>query len=114
MKPVIGIVLALVLSSFLTNPFPTTLRITTLNDLGNVEDSVEVSLYRTLQDYREEVNPVVEPQYTDKKGRTTFKGLEPIKYYIHAEKGDKSNVGGGVETNKLEEGKINKLTIIIE
>lgn len=104
----------MVASSFLMKPAPTNLRITTLNELGNVEDSVEVTLFRTVQDYREEVNPVMQAQFTDLKGRTTFKGLEPIKYYIHAEKGDKSNVGGGVETDTLEEGKINKLTIIIE
>lgn len=114
MRTIIGIFIVLISSSFVVLPFPTTLRITTLNDLGNVEDSVQVTLYRTLKDYREEVNPVAEPQFSDKKGRTTFKKLDPVKYYIHAEKGDKSNIGGGVETNTLEEGKINKLTIIIE
>lgn len=114
MKYFIGILFVVVASSFMVKPFPTSLRITTLNDLGNIEDSVEVALYRTIEDYREEVNPVTEPQYTDKKGRTTFKGLDPVKYYIHAEKGDKNNVGGGVETDILNEGKVNKLTIIIE
>lgn len=115
MKKFLGVAIVLIISSFALIPhLPTTLRITTLNELGNIEDSVKVTLFRNLEDYREEVNPVLTPDYTDKKGRVTFKGLEPIKYYIHAEKGDKTNVGGGVQTDSLKEGKINKLTIIIE
>ncbi|MCB0495963.1 MAG: hypothetical protein KDC79_07490 [Cyclobacteriaceae bacterium] len=114
MKPVIGLALVFILSSFIVKPLPTSLKITTLNELGNIEDSVKVTLFKSIEDYRKEANPVMESQYTDKKGRTTFKGLDATKYYILAEKGDKNNDGAGVETDALEEGKINKLTIIIE
>jgi len=115
MKSFFGVILVLAISSFAIKPIlPTSLKITTLNELGNIEDSVQVTLYRSMEDYREEVNPIMESQYTDAKGRTTFKNLDAIAYYIYAVKGDKSNAGAGVLTDTLKEGKINKLTIIIE
>jgi hypothetical protein len=115
MKAIIGFILLVVLCSFSVAPvLKTNLRITILNELGNIEDSVAVTIYRDENDYREEVNPVTPVQYTDKKGRTTFTDLEPVEYYIHAQKGDKTNVGAGVVADALLKGKMNKLTIIIE
>jgi hypothetical protein len=43
-----------------------------------------------------------------------IKELEARVYYVNAEKGDKNNIGAGVMTDKLDEGKVNKVTIIIE
>ena len=52
--------------------------------------------------------------YTDNKGRVTFKDLEEKVYFINAVKGDMNNYGMGVQTGKLEKGKVNKVTIVIE
>lgn len=92
----------------------TSLKITVRNELGNIEPGVEVKLFASDADYRKETNPVQEAAYTDKKGQVKFKELKSKVYYILAKKGDKSNVGAGVSTDKLEEGKLNKVTIIIE
>lgn len=92
----------------------TSLKITVRNELGNLEDGVEVQLFESDEDYRKETNPVQEAAYTDAKGQVKFKELKPKVYYILAKKGDKSNIGAGVSTDKLEDGKLNKVTIIIE
>lgn len=93
---------------------PTSLRITILNELGNAESEVKVTLYSNSEDYKKEENAVMEGKFTDKKGRVTFKGLEPKAYFVNAVKGDKNNYGAGVQTDILEEGRINKVNIIIE
>lgn len=93
---------------------PTSLRITILNELGNAEEGVEVILYATEEDYKKEENPVMPLQLTDKKGRVNFKELKPQIYFVNAEKGDKNNYGAGVQTAVLQEGRINKVNIIIE
>jgi len=92
----------------------TTLKITVLNDLGNPVDSVKVTLYASEKDYLESKNPVVPPAYTDAKGVVRFKNLEPRSYFVDAEKGDLSNAGGGVQTQKLDQRKANKVNIIIQ
>ncbi len=103
------------LSAFENNKsLSTSLKITVIDILGNVVEGATVTLYKTEDDYRNESNPVVEAQITDKKGRTTFKKVEAIKYYLLVVKGDMSNIGAGVETDVLEEGKVNKVNIIIE
>ncbi len=115
MKGILGSILLIAFLSVSFKPIlKTNLRITILNELGNAEDSVEVTLYTNNNDYRDNKNPAVPMQYTDVKGRATFKGLEPIEYYIHAQKGDKTNVGAGVVAGVLKKDKLNKLTIIIE
>lgn len=115
MKPIIGSLILIIAFSFAFKPMNTTsLRIKIHNELGNIEDSVEVTLYKSMVDYRKEVNPAFRTRYTNEKGRTTFKNVEPIIYYIHAEKGDKDNIGKGVVSDTLKAGQLNKLTIIIE
>ncbi len=115
MKGILGSLVLVVFLSFSFKPvLKTNLRITILNELGNVEDSVSVTLYTNKDDYRNNKNPAVPMQLTDEKGRATFKDLKPIEYYIHAQKEDKTNVGAGVVADVLKEGKMNKLTIIIE
>jgi len=111
------VIAVLVLSAFSIKEeqiLKTSLKITVLNELGNIEDGVEVQLFTSDEDYRKEQNPVQKAVYTDKKGQVKFKGLKSKVYYILAKKGDKSNIGAGVSTDKLEEGKLNKVTIIIE
>ncbi len=92
----------------------TSLRVTVLNELGNPEEGVVLKLYTTDKDYEEETNPVSDSVLTDKKGRATFKDLEPIVYFVSAEKGKMNNHGAGIQTNPLESGKVNKVNIVIE
>ncbi len=94
--------------------FKTKLKITVRNSLGNVEENVAIQLFLTENDYRNETNPATEVTYTDEKGEVKFDDLEPRVYFVNAEKGDMNNIGAGVQTNKLEEKKTNKVTIIIE
>jgi hypothetical protein len=51
---------------------------------------------------------------TDEKGVVKFKDLKAISYYIMAEKESKNNFGGGEVTGKLEEKRINKVTVVIQ
>jgi len=44
----------------------------------------------------------------------SFKKLEPVIYFVYVVKDDMNNVGGGVQTDSLEGGKVNKVNIIIE
>ncbi len=91
----------------------TSLKINIRNELGNMESGVMVTLYANEQDFKKEENPV-QSGVTNEKGMVTFKKLDAKAYYVTAVKGDKNNFGLGVQTNKLEANKINKVTIIIE
>lgn len=91
----------------------TQLVVTVRNELGNTEEGVKVQLYETEDDYKAEKNVAAEG-YTDKKGVVKFKELKPTAYYLLASKDDKDNIGGGEQTGKLEENKINKVTVIIQ
>ena len=103
------------LFGFHTNDLlPTSLKITVLNELGNPVEGASVQLYTSDEDYRAEKNPVSKAQLTDKKGKTTFKKLASIVYFVNVEKGDKNNDGAGVQTDTLKTGLLNKVTIIIE
>ncbi len=94
--------------------FKTSLKITVLDELGNIVEGASVQLFTTDEDYRSETSPVTEIGYTDKKGQVRFKELESKVYYVNVEKGDKNNIGAGVQTDKLIEGKLNKVNIVIE
>ena len=94
--------------------FKTSVKITVIDELGNIVKGASVQLYGTDEDYRQETNSVTEIGITDKKGQVKFKELESKVYFVSAVKGDKNNVGAGVQTAKLEEGKLNKFNIVIE
>jgi hypothetical protein len=91
----------------------TQLVVTVRNELGNIEEGVKVQLYETEDDYKAEKNVAFEG-YTDKKGVVKFKDLKPAAYYLLARKDDKDNFGGGEQIGKLEESRINKVTVIIQ
>ena len=91
----------------------TSLKINIRNELGNLESGVMVTLYANKEDFKKEENPV-QSGVTNDKGMVTFKKLQPKAYFVSAVKGDMNNFGLGVQTNKLELNKINKVTIIIE
>ena len=91
----------------------TSLEITVRDRLGNTVEGVEVTLYKTHDDFQNEENPVTESQNTSKKGKVLFKELESIQYYISAVKGDDNNFGDGEMVDTLVDGRRNKVTLII-
>jgi hypothetical protein len=91
----------------------TQITITVRNDLGNLEEGAKVQLYEKEEDYKAETNAAFEG-YTDAKGVVKFKEVKPIVYFLLARKDDKDNFGGGEQTGKLEENRINKVTVIIQ
>lgn len=91
----------------------TSLNVFIRNELGNTEQGATVTLYASEEDYKAEKDPVAELT-TDDKGLARFKELKPIVYWVLVKKGDKNNFGGGEKTEKLEEKRINKVTIVIE
>ncbi len=106
--------LMLTLSSFIGPDFlPTKLRVTVIDELGNTVEGATVTIYKTEADYRSSEN-AVQKQLTDKKGRVTYKDLEPISYFIDARSSDKNNDGKGAVTAPLLEGKLNKVNTVIE
>ncbi len=107
-------VLTFLICSFNSKPLPTSLSITVIDNLGNFVEGATVTIYETEEDYRNSVNPAAEPQLTDKKGRVKFKNLKSVSYYIHAIHNDKTNIGEGVQTAPLTEGKLNKVNTVIE
>lgn len=112
---VFSLAAAFLLMAFTTSQiFYTSLKITVLNELGNPEQDVEVQLYSTDEDYKNEENPVTDVAITNNKGQVKFKRLDPVVYYILARKGDRNNYGAGIQTDSLQERKLNKVTIIIE
>ena len=93
--------------------FMTTLRVTVLDELGNVVQNAQVTLYGNRGDYEKSENAVAGPELTDEKGRVTFKDIEAKSYFIQAKKGDSSNYGGGEMTDVLTKNKLNKLNVVI-
>jgi len=94
-------------------PFKTSLTLTVRDEVGNLVEGASVKLFETKDDYLKEVNVAAETT-TDAKGIAKFKGLKPIAYYVIVRKGDKDNAGGGEQIGKLEEGKFNKSTVVIQ
>lgn len=92
----------------------TKLRITVLDDLGNLQKGALVAIFSNETDYRFETNPVEGPEETDEKGRVTFKKVPAQSYYILVIKGEKKNDGKGVRTSRLDTGKMNKINIVIQ
>lgn len=93
--------------------FSTKLKITVLDDLGNVVKDAKVTIYGSEADYSKEVNPVQPYQLTDSKGRVTFKNLDTKSYYVIVRKGDMDNSQGGEIVSELSKGKVNKANIVI-
>lgn len=95
------------------NFLPTSLKVLVLDELGNPVEGAEVSLFKNQEDYRAGENLLVK-KTTDKDGEVVFKKLEVTSYFIHADYDGKTNVGGGVQTEKLVEGRINKVNTIVQ
>lgn len=93
--------------------FSTKLKVTVLDDLGNVVQDAKVTIYGSKVDYSKEVNPVQPFKLTDSKGKVTFKRLDTKSYYIIVRKDDMDNSNGGEVVSELEKGKVNKANIVI-
>ncbi|HAA13552.1 MAG TPA: hypothetical protein DCE41_18415 [Cytophagales bacterium] len=112
-----AVVLVSLLSAFTVHNeqlLSTSLRVTVLNDLGNLVPGATVTVYANEEDYRNSVNPVKPAQETNEKGRVSFKKLEPTVYFLDVTMGDLNNVGLAVQTDTLKSNLINKVNIIIE
>ena len=91
----------------------TSLTVTVRDELGNTVEGASVTLFENETDYKTEKNASASG-VTDAKGAVKFKNQKAISYFIIARKGDKDNAGGGEQTGKLEEKKINKVTLVIQ
>lgn len=112
--------LALLFVSFVSFSFveptqilKTSLTITVRDEVGNLVSGAEIKLYKTEQDYQKEENSVAEAT-SDAKGVAKLKKMEAVSYYVIVRKDDKDNSGGGEIIAKLDDGKINKVTIVIQ
>uniref|UniRef100_UPI0040473623 carboxypeptidase regulatory-like domain-containing protein n=1 Tax=Roseivirga sp. TaxID=1964215 RepID=UPI0040473623 len=93
--------------------FKTNLKITVIDDLGNIVPGAKVTIYKNKLDYDSEKNPVQETKITNNKGQVTFKKVDTIAYYVLAKKGDMDNIGAGEIITELEKGKLNKANVVI-
>jgi hypothetical protein len=91
----------------------TTLNLTVRDEVGNTVEGATVQLFESEADYTAEKNVAAEG-VTDAKGILKIKDLKSMSYFIIVRKDDKDNSGGGERTGKLEEKKINKVTIVIQ
>lgn len=110
------IILGLFAAIIVTSGFQlikTTLNITVRDEVGNTVEGATVRLFDNEADYKSEEHVSAEG-VTDAKGVVKFKELKAIAYFVIVEKGDQDNAGGGERTAKLEEKKINKVTIVIQ
>lgn len=110
-KLIILFVAVAFLSSF--QLIKTQLTVTVRDGLGNSVQGASIKLYEKEEDYKNEENVVMEGT-TDEKGIAKFKELKAIPYFLLVEKGDKNNFGGGEQTGKLEDRRINKVTVVIQ
>ncbi len=111
-----AVLVAFSLSSFTSMDreiLKTSLTITVRDEVGNTVDGATIQLFEKEDDYKAEKN-VVAKEVTDDKGVAKFKDVKAIAFYVLVQKGDKDNIGGGELIGKLEEGKFNKVTIVIQ
>ncbi|HET6544833.1 MAG TPA: carboxypeptidase regulatory-like domain-containing protein [Chryseolinea sp.] len=103
--------LLIILSGF--QIIKTTLNLTVRDEVGNTVEGATVQLFEKEEDYVAEKNVAVEGT-TDAKGILKLKDLKAMSYFVIVRKDDKDNSGGGERTGKLEEKRINKVTIVIQ
>ena len=103
--------LLIVLSGF--QIIKTTLNLTVRDEVGNTVEGATVQLFEKEEDYVSEKNVAVKGT-TDAKGVLKLKDLKAMSYFVIVRKDDKDNSGGGERTGKLEEKRINKVTIVIQ
>ena len=91
----------------------TSLTITVRDELGNTVEGASIKLFDNEENYNKETNAVA-GGVTEAKGTFRFKKIKATSYFVLVKKDDKDNAGGGEKIGKLEEGKFNKVTIVIQ
>ena len=91
----------------------TSLTITVRDELGNTVEGASIKLFDNEENYNKEKNAIAEG-VTEAKGTFRFKKIKATSYFVLVKKDDKDNAGGGEKIGKLEEGKFNKVTIVIQ
>ena len=112
MKKSLSLLLVLIVITGFASYLKTNLTITVRDELGNLVAGAEIKIYSNRENWEKEVNPVLEGT-TDEKGVAKFKDISNLSLYILVRKDDKDNTGGG-EMTKLEDGKFNKITVVIQ
>jgi hypothetical protein len=112
MKKLLIVVLALVAVVSFASLLKTSLTVTVRDETGNIVVGASIKLFAKKEDYEKEEKAIAEGT-TDEKGIARFKDLSNLSLFILVRKDDKDNTGGGEQT-KLEQGKINKVTVIIQ
>ena len=112
MKKLLTLMLAVVIFTGFAFMLKTSLNVTVRDETGNIVAGASIKLFAKQDDYEKETNPIAEGT-TDEKGIFKFKELNNLSIFILVRKDDKDNSGGGEQT-KLEQGKINKVTVIIQ
>ena len=107
------IVVALTATTAQAQLFKTNLAVTVRDEVGNIVEGATLQLYETEDDYKAEKNMVAET-VSDDKGVARFRDIKPLAYFVLVRKDDKNNFGGGEQTAQLEEGKFNRVTIVIQ
>lgn len=110
-KIFVGLAVIMLSSSF--QLMKTYLNITVRDEVGNTVEGATVQLFEKEEDYTKEENVAMEG-VTDNKGVLKLKDLKAISYFVIVRKDDKDNTGGGERTGKLDEKRINKVTIVIQ
>ncbi|MEJ7646621.1 MAG: carboxypeptidase-like regulatory domain-containing protein [Chryseolinea sp.] len=105
--------LTLVIAASAFQIIKTSLTITVRDETGNTVGGASVQLFEKEEDYKAETN-IVAQGVTDDKGALKLKELKPASYFVIVTKGDKDNSDGGERTARLEEKRMNKVTIIIQ
>ena len=93
--------------------FSTKLKITVLDELGNVVPDAKVLLFKNKSDWEKETNEVQPFKLTNIKGQVTFKKLTQESYYVLVRKGEKDNIGRGEKVEDMVPKKLNKANIVI-
>ena len=112
MKKSISIFLVFIFISSFASYLKTNLTITVLDEKGNIVAGADIKIYSNQENWEKEVNPILQGT-SDEKGVCKFKDLSNLSIYLLVRKGDKDNTGGG-EMTKLEEGKFNKVNVVIQ
>jgi len=90
----------------------TQLRITVISETGAYVENAEVILYNSAEDYNNS-KAAYGPLKTDKKGKVIFHDVSNGPFYVEAVKGDLSNGVSAQLTDTLQEGRINKINVVV-
>ncbi|MDW3193320.1 MAG: hypothetical protein R8G66_13190 [Cytophagales bacterium] len=100
-------------TSYAQKFLPTKLKVTVINGQGNAVKNATVRLFLSEEDYIDDKKSILSEK-TNEKGQVIFKKMKPRSYYIDARKGDLNNDGRGSKTDKLKEGRVNRVNVVIE